>query len=103
MNHGIIPASLIRPDSMMAKFLPITAMLPLSKYRKGRGPGRMSFLNLSGGCAMPNDSVIFCSRYSSPGVPEASARFGIPSVHLKRFLCPDTKLDEPEQHFVAFC
>src|ERR1700722_14687402 len=37
MNQGIIPASLIRPDSRMAKFLPITAMLPLSKYRKGRG------------------------------------------------------------------
>src|ERR1700692_2278464 len=37
MNQGIIPASLIRPHSRMAKFLPITAMLPLSKYRKGRG------------------------------------------------------------------
>jgi hypothetical protein len=37
MNHGIIPASLTRPDSMMAKFLPITAMFHLSKYRKGPG------------------------------------------------------------------
>jgi hypothetical protein len=53
---------------------------------------------------MPNDSLIFCSRYlSSPEVPEASARFGILSVHLKRFLCSSTKLEEPEQHFVTFC
>jgi len=37
INQGIIPASLIRPDSRMAKFLPITVMLPLAKYRKGRG------------------------------------------------------------------
>src|SRR5258708_13872757 len=61
-------------------------------------------LTLSGGCEMPNDSLIFCSRYlSSPEVPEASARFGILSAHLKRFLGSDTKLEEPEQHFVAFC
>src|SRR5712671_1995326 len=61
-------------------------------------------LNLSGGCELPNDSLIFCSRYlSSPEVPEASARFGILSVHLKRFLCSGTKLEKPEQHFVAFC
>src|ERR1700720_3813784 len=61
-------------------------------------------LNLSGGCEMPNDSLIFCSRYlSSPEVREASTRFGILSVHLKRFLCSGTKLEEPEQHFVAFC
>ena len=30
------PVRRIRPDSKMAKFFPTTAMLPLSKYRKGR-------------------------------------------------------------------
>ena len=35
--EGYQPAqSRIRPDSKMAKFFPTTAMLPLSKYRKGR-------------------------------------------------------------------
>src|SRR6266436_3676385 len=61
-------------------------------------------LNLSGGCELPNDSLIFCSRYlSSPEVPEASARFGILSVHLKHLLCSGAKLEEPEQHFITFC
>src|ERR1700730_6705740 len=60
-------------------------------------------LDLSGGCEAPNDSLIFCSRYfSSPEVRKSSARFGILSVHLKRFLCSGTKLEEPEQHFVTF-
>src|ERR1700690_3921298 len=61
-------------------------------------------LIFSGGCEMPNDSLIFCSRYlSSPEVRKASTRFGILSVHLKRFLGSAAKLEEPEQHFVAFC
>src|SRR5258706_16286386 len=61
-------------------------------------------LDLSGGCELPNDSLIICSRYlSSPEVPEASARFGIPSVRLRCLLCSGTKLEEPEQHFVTFC
>src|SRR5258708_32943258 len=61
-------------------------------------------LNLSGGFELPNDSLIICSRYlSSPEVPEASARFGILSVHLRRFLCSGAKLEETEQHLVTFC
>src|ERR1700676_280996 len=60
-------------------------------------------LNLSGGCEMPNDSLILFSRYlSRPEVPEASAYFGIPSAHLKLLLRSGTKLEESEQHLVAF-
>src|SRR5882757_1192468 len=51
-----------------------------------------------------NDSLMFaltiCQR---PTVTHASARFGIPTVHLKRFLCSGAKLEEAEQHFVTFC
>src|SRR5277367_416093 len=36
-NQAVSPATRMRPDSMTAKFLPTTAMLPLSKYRNGRG------------------------------------------------------------------
>src|SRR5258706_2659189 len=60
-------------------------------------------LNLSGGCESPNDSLMFalaiCHRLK---VPDASARFGILSAHLKRSLCSGTKFEKPEQHFVAF-
>src|SRR6266849_4488452 len=56
------------------------------------------------GREITNDSLMFaltiCHR---PTVPDASASFGIPTVHPKRFLCSGTKLEEPEQHFIAFC
>src|SRR5882757_8569157 len=45
-------------------------------------------------------ALAICHR---PKVRKSSARFGILSVHLKRLLCSRTKLEEPEQHFVAFC
>jgi len=50
-----------------------------------------------------NDSLNFaltiCHRSR---VTHASARFGIPTVHLKGILCSATKLEESEQHLVAF-
>src|SRR5882757_1949146 len=59
---------------------------------------------LSGGREMPTDWLMFalaiCHRLKAR---KASARFGILSVHLKRFLCSGTKLEEPEQHFVTLC
>src|SRR5712672_3687771 len=88
MNHGINPASLIRPDSRMAKFLPITAMLPLSKYRKGRGvlppPSSLAIHPPTyrpcwiATCATPGDGRPSCIKVAaSPtaNIPRESATF----------------------------
>src|SRR6266404_581609 len=45
-------------------------------------------------------ALAICHRLK---VPEASARFGVLSVHLKHLLCSGAKLEEPEQHFITFC
>src|SRR5258708_7477091 len=61
-------------------------------------------LDFSCGWEMTNDSLILAlTIFQHLRVPETSAYLGILSVHLNRILCSRTKLEEPEEHFVAFC